>query len=74
MQYLVAVALVVGIIPCALAGQFYVAKSSVTKACRIIDVAPDGKTMMRVGPTSYATKAEAKAAKETAPECKAALR
>ena len=53
----------------ALAAEYYVAQDPTTKKCKVVDVRPDGTTMIMVGTTSYATKEEAKAAKKTFAEC-----
>jgi hypothetical protein len=69
-MYLVAGLLVFAVSP-ALAAEFYVAQEPATKKCKIVDTKPDGKTMIMIGTSSYATKDEAKAArlKTTAEEC-----
>jgi septal ring-binding cell division protein DamX len=53
------------------ADTFYVAKDAKKdNQCRVIKKEPDGERFVMVGTTSYATKAEAKAARKAAPECK----
>ena len=52
-----------------LAAEFYVAQDPSTKKCKTVETKPDGTTMTMVGTSSYATKAEAKAAKKAAAEC-----
>jgi hypothetical protein len=54
----------------ALAGEFYVAQGPKTQKCYIRASKPDGQKMVMIGTTSYATKDEAKAAKQAAGECK----
>jgi len=48
-----------------------VAQDPATKKCKIVHEKPDGKTMIMIGTSSFATKDEAKAArlKTTADEC-----
>jgi len=71
-KYLVAAILVLGASP-ALASEFYVAQNPSTKDCKIVNTKPDGTTMTMVGPSSYVTREEAKAAKKAAPECRKAI-
>jgi pyrroline-5-carboxylate reductase len=52
------------------AAEFYVAQNPTTKKCKVVKAMPDGQTKIMVGTSSYATKAEAKAAKKAAAECK----
>jgi hypothetical protein len=54
----------------AFAAEFYVAQNPTTKKCKVVEAMPDGQTKIMVGTSSYATKAEAKAAKKAAAECK----
>jgi dihydrodipicolinate synthase/N-acetylneuraminate lyase len=64
---LIAVSLLVFIVSPALAAEYYVAhKPPKKEACKIVDKKPDGKTMVMVGTSSYATRDEAKAAKKAA--------
>jgi len=70
-KYLVAALLVLGTSP-TLASEFYVARNPSTKDCKIVKSNPDGTTMTMVGPSSYVTRDDAKAAKEAAPECREA--
>jgi hypothetical protein len=65
--YLVTGLLVFAVSP-ALAAEFYVALEPGTKYCKIVDTKPDGKTMIMIGASSYATKAEAKAARAATTE------
>jgi hypothetical protein len=69
--YLVVAGLLTFVVSPALAGEFYVAQDPATKKCDIVKTKPDGKTMIMIGTSSYATKEEAKAArsKTTAEEC-----
>jgi hypothetical protein len=49
-----------------LAAEFWVSQDPTTKACKISEQMPDGKTKVMVGATSYPTKGEARAAKMVA--------
>jgi len=52
-----------------LAAEYYVAKHQSKNKCKIVEEKPDGKTMVMVGTSSYATKEQARAAKKAAQEC-----
>jgi hypothetical protein len=49
-----------------LAAEFWLSQDPTTKACKIVEQMPDGKTKVMVGATSYPTKDEARAAKKVA--------
>lgn len=68
---LIAASLLVLVASPALAAEYYLAQDPTTKQCRVVDVKPDGKTMVMVGTSSYATKAEAFMAATKADDCKA---
>jgi hypothetical protein len=55
---------------CLAAQQFYVTQEATTKHCEIGPEKPDGVKKIMLGAGPYATRAEAKAAKKAAPECK----
>lgn len=55
--------------PCLAAAEFYVAQNAATKDCKIVREKPDGETLIMIGPSSYTTRDDAKAAKKAAPEC-----
>lgn len=69
--YLVVAGLLTLVVSPAFAEEFYVAQDPATKKCKIVSTKPDGKTMIMIGTSPYATKEEAKAArsKTTAEEC-----
>ena len=69
--YLVVAGLLSLIASPAFAGEFYVAKDQTTEKCEIVEIKPDGKTMIMIGSSSYATEDEARAArsKATVEEC-----
>ena len=68
-KHIVVAALLIAIATPALAAEFYVAQDPQTKKCKIVTEKPDGKTMVMIGTTSYATKLDAKTAKNAAAEC-----
>ena len=56
-----------------MAAEYYLAKDPTTQACSITPRKPDGKTLIMLGTSAYATEEEAKAAKKAAKkagECK----
>jgi hypothetical protein len=53
----------------AIAAEFYVAHDPATKKCKIVEEKPDGKTWVMIGTAAYATRDEARAAKQAAAEC-----
>ena len=61
---LIAASLLVFIVSPVLAAEYYVAHKK--EACKVVHKKPDGKTMVMVGTSSYATMDEAKAAKKAA--------
>jgi hypothetical protein len=69
--YLIVFGLLTFVVSPALAKEYWVAQDPVTKKCDIVNAKPDGHTKIMIGPLSYATKEEAKAAraKTTAEEC-----
>lgn len=56
--------------PAFAASTYYVAHAPNSKVCSIVTAKPDGKTMVMVGKTGYATTAKAAAAMKAAPDCK----
>jgi uncharacterized protein YdeI (BOF family) len=70
-KYIIATAVVALTSTASLAAQeFYLAQDVKTKACEVEQQKPDGVTKTMIGTASYSTRAEAKAAKKAAPECK----
>ena len=59
MKYLAAAGLLSFVASPALAAEFYVAQDTDTKKCVIVDTKPDGKKLVMIGTSSYATKDEA---------------
>lgn len=57
-------------VPSLAATDFYVAKSTATKKCEVVDTKPDGKSMMDVGKKYFLTKADAEAAMKNIADCK----
>jgi hypothetical protein len=68
-KYILIAALLSMLATPAIAAEFYVALNPDTKKCKIVEEKPDGKTLVMIGTTAYATKEEAKAAKRSASEC-----
>lgn len=66
--YVLAVAAVLTLATPALAGEFYLAQDPESKKCKIVETKPDGTTKIQVGEV-YATREEAKAAKQALAEC-----
>jgi hypothetical protein len=57
---------------CLAGGTFYLAQDPSKKAaCKVMKEKPDGVKMVMIGTATYATRAEAKTAKQAAPECNA---
>lgn len=55
---------------CLGAQEFYVVQDAKTKDCEVGPQKPDGTAKMMIGTSAYGTRAEARAAKKAAPECK----
>ncbi|MGH6803899.1 MAG: hypothetical protein ACREC3_11120 [Methyloceanibacter sp.] len=53
-----------------MAAEYYVVQDLTKKKCNIVETKPDDQTMIMVGTETHATKAEGKAAKKAAVECK----
>jgi hypothetical protein len=53
----------------AAAAEFYVAQNPTTKDCDVVEVKPDGQTLIMVGTGPYKTRKEARDAKKAAAEC-----
>ena len=68
-KYVVVAALLLAVATPALAAEFYLVQDPKTKKCNIVGEKPDGKTWVMVGTEAYATKEEAKAAKQANPDC-----
>jgi hypothetical protein len=64
MQKCLIASLLVFIVSPVLAAEYYVAHKK--EACKVVHKKPDGKTMVMIGTSSYATMDEAKAAKKAA--------
>jgi hypothetical protein len=64
MQKCLIASLLVFIVSPVLAAEYYVAHKKET--CKVVHKKPDGKTMVMIGTSSYATMDEAKAAKKAA--------
>ena len=70
-KYIIAGAAIVALtIPALAATTFYVAQDATTKKCSVVQVQPDGKTMMMVGKAGYTTQADADAAIKANKDCK----
>ncbi|MGB6194799.1 MAG: hypothetical protein WBF49_00405 [Methyloceanibacter sp.] len=67
--YLVVAGVLILVVSPAVSKEFYLAQELATKKCKIMQIKPDGTTMIMIG--TYATGDEAKAArsKTTAEEC-----
>lgn len=57
-------------VPAFAATDYWVAKSASTKKCEVVEMKPDGKTMMEVGKAAFKTKAEAETAMKASADCK----
>ena len=68
-RYLVAASLLAFVASPALAAEFWIAQYPPDKECNIVETKPDGQTVVMVGTSSYATKAEAKEARKSFPDC-----
>ncbi len=68
-KYILAAVLVASASTAMAAQEFYVAQDPKKKGCEIEHQKPDGVAKIMIGTASYATRAEAKAAKRAAPEC-----
>jgi len=65
------VVVAIGVSPAFAATEYFIAHKPNDKACTVVQVKPDGKTMVMVGKTSFKSTAEATTALKAAPECKA---
>ncbi len=69
LKYVVVAVILIAFSTPALAEEWYVVQNTATKKCDKTRKKPDGKDLVMIG-NPYATKDEAKAALNTAPECK----
>jgi hypothetical protein len=49
---------------------FYIAQNALDKSCSVVERAPDGKKMLKVGERTFESKADALQGIMVAPECK----
>jgi len=69
-RYFVVAAVLLAIASPALAAEFFLVKDPATGKCAVLNQKPDGTKLIMVGTETYPTKAEGKAAKKAAVECK----